>query len=86
VFLSDTALVEIVRMVKLEGRSPVEVAKRTNHAQEDVDRYLADFERVEKLAEHYDDQEIAMLIGRSESLVNEHLELVEEIHALQGGE
>jgi hypothetical protein len=78
--------VEIVRMVKIEGRSPVEAAKRTNHAQEDVDRYLADFERIEKLAEHYDDQEIAMLIGRSESLVNEHLELVEEIHSLQGAE
>jgi len=67
----------IVRLY-LEGKLPSEVARRTRHAQKNVDRYIAGYERVRLLARSHPPEEIPPLANMSRSLVKEYLELLEE--------
>ncbi len=67
----------IVRL-HLEGRLPSEIARRSRHAQKNVDRYIAAFERVRLLARQHPHDEIPALAGMSPSLVDEYLALVAE--------
>lgn len=67
----------IVRLY-LEGKLPSEIARRSRHAQKNVDRYIAGYERVRLLARSHPPEEIPTLAGMSPSLVKEYLALIEE--------
>jgi hypothetical protein len=78
---------QIVRMVKLKKMPPPEVARATSHSLPDVDRYLNDFERVEKLVGRLPKDDIPFVTKMSPSLVDEYVALLNEIEvARKGGE
>lgn len=68
----------IVRLY-LDGTLPSEIARRTRHAQKNVDRYIAGFERVRLLARTHPPEAIPALAGMSRSLVHEYLRLREDL-------
>lgn len=68
----------IVRLY-LDGKLPSEVARLSRHAQKNVDRYIAGFERVRLLARTHPTDEIPALAGMSRSLVREYLRLIDEL-------
>lgn len=76
---------QIVRMVKVEKRPAPEVAKATHHSLPDVDRYLAGYERVEKLVGLLPTADISFVTGMSASLVEEYLGLVDAVKAARTG-
>jgi len=55
-----------------------DIARRTSHTEEACDRYIKSFKRVQMLASTMKSIEIARLLGMSESLVKEYLELHNE--------
>ena len=65
---------EIVRL-KLQKMSTPEIARRTNHSEEAVDRYINDYERVTRISEIFKPVDIAFITNLSVSLVNEYLDL-----------
>lgn len=67
----------IVRLY-LEGKLPSEVARLSRHAQKNVDRYIAGFERVRLLARTHPPDTLPALAGMSRSLVREYLALIDE--------
>lgn len=68
----------IVRLY-LDGKLPSEVARLSRHAQKNVDRYIAGFERVRLLARDHPPDAIPALAGMSRSLVREYLRLIEDL-------
>lgn len=68
----------IVRLY-LDGKLPSEVARLSRHAQKNVDRYIAGFERVRLLARAHPPEAIPALAGMSPSLVREYLRLIEDL-------
>jgi hypothetical protein len=63
----------------LKGLLTSEIARITNHAPENVDRYIDDFERVLEFAkEDAPIYKIAFFTGMSERLVKEYLNIVKE--------
>ncbi len=68
---------EIVRL-KLSKMSTPEIARRTNHSEEAVDRYINDYERVTRISEIFIPEDIAFVTNLSVSLVNEYLDLKKE--------
>lgn len=48
-----------------------EIAKRTYHSKEAVDRYINDFEKVKTLALRFEKEELPALTRMSESLIEE---------------
>ena len=52
-----------------------EIAKRTYHSKEAVDRYINDFEKVKTLAFRFEKEELPALTRMSESLIEEYLKL-----------
>ncbi len=68
---------EIVRL-KLQKVSTPEIARRTNHSEEAVDRYINDYERVTRISNIFEPTDIAFITNLSESLVIEYLDLKKE--------
>jgi hypothetical protein len=62
----------------LRGESPAQIARAVNHSQESVDRYLADFQKVRFLAQHFPAADLTALTGLSASVVRQYLALLEE--------
>lgn len=69
---------EIVRYM-LQNYSQPEIARRTHHSGEAVDRYLRDYNRVKVLRGKFAPQEVAFATGLSVALVKEYLDLIEEM-------
>ena len=65
---------EIVRL-KLQKMSTPEIARRTRHSEEAVDRYINDYERVTRISDIFKSEDIAFITNLSVSLVNEYLDL-----------
>lgn len=65
---------DIVRL-KLQKMSTPEIARRTKHSEEAVDRYINDYERVTRISEIFKPEDIAFVTNLSVSLVNEYLDL-----------
>ncbi len=65
---------EIVRL-RLQKVSTPEIARRTNHSEEAVDRYINDYERVIRISDIFEPIDIAFITNLSESLVIEYLDL-----------
>ena len=59
----------------LQGMFTPEIAKRTYHSKEAVDRYINDFEKVKTLALRFEKEELPALTRMSESLIEEYLKL-----------
>jgi Protein of unknown function (DUF1670) len=70
----------IVRLY-LQGLTTPDIAARTAHSKQAVDRYLRDFERVRLLAGTYAREELPLLTGLTEGLIDQYLALLDE-HAL----
>ncbi len=68
---------EIVRL-RLQKMSTPEIARRTNHSEEAVDRYINDYERVIRISNIFEPIDIAFITNLSESLVIEYLDLKKE--------
>ncbi len=68
---------EIVRL-RLQKVSTPEIARRTNHSEEAVDRYINDYERVIRISDIFEPMDIAFITNLSESLVIEYLDLKKE--------
>ncbi len=68
---------EIVRL-KLQKMSTPEIARRTNHSEEAVDRYINDYERVTRISDIFEPIDIAFITTLSVSLVSEYLDLKKE--------
>ncbi len=68
---------EIVRL-RLQKVSTPEIARRTNHSEEAVDRYINDYERVIRISDIFKPIDIAFITNLSESLVIEYLDLKQE--------
>jgi len=68
----------IIVRLHLEGKLGSEIARRPRHAQKNVDRYVAGYERVRLLARSHSRDEIPALANMSRSLVAEYLELLAE--------
>ena len=67
----------VVRLY-LEGLTTPDIAARTYHTKEAVDRYIRSFERVRLLAPKFSAEELPLLTGMSESLIAQYLGLLEE--------
>ena len=65
---------EIVRL-KLQKMPTPEIARRTKHSEEAVDRYINDYERITRISEIFKSEDIAFITNLSVSLVNEYLDL-----------
>jgi len=68
---------EIVRL-KLQKMSTPEISRRTHHSERAADRYINDFERVTRIADKFEPEDVAFITNLSLSLVNEYLELNKE--------
>ena len=68
---------EIVRL-KLQKMSTPEISRRTHHSEQAADRYINDFERVTRIADKFEPEDVAFITNLSMSLVNEYLELNRE--------
>jgi len=64
--------------LKLKKMSTPEIARRTNHSEEAVDRYINDYERVTRISGIFEPIDIAYVTNLSESLVIEYLDLKKE--------
>jgi hypothetical protein len=72
----------IVRLY-LQGMLTPDIARRTFHSKEAVDRYIRGFERVRLLASKFALEELPLLTGMPASLVSQYIKLVEEHDALR---
>jgi hypothetical protein len=71
----------IVRLY-LDGLTTPDIAARTYHTKESVDRYIRGFERVRLLAPKHPLEELPLLTGLAPGVVRQYLELVDEHHQL----
>jgi Protein of unknown function (DUF1670) len=60
----------------LDGLTTPDIAARTYHSKEAVDRYIRGFERVRLLAGKFAHEELPLLTGMSEGLVDQYLALI----------
>ena len=67
----------IIRLY-LQGLLTPEIARRTYHSKEAVDRYIQGFERVRLLASKFAREQLPLLAGMSPRLVDQYLALLEE--------
>jgi hypothetical protein len=74
----------IVRLY-IEGMLTPDIARRTFHSKEAVDRYIRGYERVRLLASKFAPEQLPVVTGMSPSLVRQYLELVNEHNALDKG-
>jgi hypothetical protein len=66
----------IVRLY-LEGLTTPDIAARTYHSKEAVDRYLKGFERVRLLAPKFAREELPLLTGMLPTVISQYLELID---------
>jgi hypothetical protein len=66
------------------GMLTPDIAARTYHSKEAVDRYIRGFERVRLLASKFSKEELPLLTGMSELLVAQYLKLLSD-HAGEEG-
>jgi hypothetical protein len=71
----------IVRLY-VQGMLTPDIARRTFHSKEAVDRYIRGFERVRLLASKFAVEELPLLTGMPPSLVEQYLKLAEEHDAV----
>ena len=62
----------------LDGLTTPDIAARTYHSKEAVDRYIRGFERVRLLATRFAREELPLLTGMSEGLVDQYLALLDD--------
>lgn len=62
----------------LEGMLTPDIAHRTYHSKEAVDRYIRAFERVRLLASKFAHEELPLLTSMPEHLVKQYLQLIAE--------
>jgi hypothetical protein len=62
----------------LSGLTTPDIAARTYHSKQAVDRYLRGFERVRLLATKFTREELPLLTGMSEGLVDQYVALIHE--------
>lgn len=67
----------IVRLY-LDGLTTPDIAARTYHSKEAVDRYIRGFERVRLLAAKHPREELPLLTGMAPRVVDQYLELLHE--------
>jgi hypothetical protein len=67
----------VVRLY-VEGLTTPEIAARTYHSKEAVDRYIRGFERVRLLATKFAPEELPLLSGMSKGLIDQYLALLDE--------
>jgi hypothetical protein len=67
----------IIRLY-LEGLTTPEIASRTHHSKESVDRYIKGFERVRLLAAKHPQEELPLLCGLSPHVVTQYLAILDE--------
>ena len=71
-------------LLYLQGHLTSEIARQIQHAPEDVDRYIYDYQRVIELAEEAkSDSQISFVTGLSPRLVRDHIALWKEMEALK---
>jgi hypothetical protein len=66
----------VVRLY-VDGLTTPDIAARTYHSKDAVDRYIRGFERVRLLATKFSKEELPLLTGMSEGLVAQYLDLLE---------
>jgi len=62
----------------LEGLTTPEIAARTYHTKDNVDRYIRGFERVRLLAAKHPQEELPLLSGLSPNVVTQYLAILDE--------
>jgi hypothetical protein len=62
----------------LQGLTSPDIAARTRHTKQAVDRYLEGFERLRLLAAKFAPEELPLLTGMSQSLIDQYLALLDE--------
>ena len=67
----------IIRLY-LEGLTTPEIASRSSHSKEAVDRYIKGFERVRLLAAKHPREELPLLTGTSPHVVDQYLAMLDE--------
>ena len=72
---SVTHKVEVIRRY-LQGQSPADIAHELNHSQVSVDAYIKGYERVRKLAQKFPADEVPVLAGHGQHLVDQYLKLM----------
>lgn len=64
-----------------QGVAPPDIARRTNHSLEAVDRYIKDYERVKLLARRgLNPNEISQITGRGKKIVTHYVKILKEFH------
>ena len=74
----------IIRLY-LSGQLTPDIARRTHHSKEAVDRYIRGFERVRLLATKFTPEELPLLTGMAAGVVDQYLALLDH-HGLRGQE
>lgn len=72
-----THKVAIVSLYLQDMLTP-DIARRTYHTKESVDRYIRGFERVRILAPKFPREELPLLTGMAQRVIDEYLELIDE--------
>lgn len=64
-----------------KGVSPPDIARRTNHSLEAVDRYIKDYQRVKLLTRKgLNPNEISQITGRGKKIVTHYVKILKEFH------
>lgn len=64
-----------------EGIEPPDIARKTNHSLEAVDRYIKDYERVKFLFRRgIEPKQIQHMTGRGRSVIKQYIEIIEAYH------
>ena len=69
----------------LEGLTTPDIAARTYHSKQAVDHYIGDFERVRLLADKHPYEELPLLTGLCQRVIDQHLALLAEHRPSQIG-
>ncbi|SDM51047.1 DUF1670 domain-containing protein, partial [Halarsenatibacter silvermanii] len=57
------------------------IARKTNHSQQAVDRYIKDYERVKFLVRRgIEPARIQHMTGRSQTVIEQYIEIIEHYH------
>jgi hypothetical protein len=62
----------------LQGLTSPDIAARTHHTKQAVDRYIQGFERLRLLAAKFAPEELPLLTGMSQGLIDQYLALLDE--------
>ncbi|SDL65090.1 DUF1670 domain-containing protein, partial [Halarsenatibacter silvermanii] len=66
---------------------PPDIARKTNHSQQAVDRYIKDYERVKFLVRRgIEPAQIQHMTGRGKSVIEQYIEIIEHYHPDNGND